>query len=189
MMDLNQAKGPSAVAERLAFPAAIEGVVKGLGPLVTERTKQRLLEVGLDLHRIPPAIPAERMPVYFKTLALDIWPDQPEDERIRLLGLHFIRGWQHTLLGKAASAFLKLVGPHRSLSRLDRAFRTSDNYTQATYELVHDHEVLLHISDVDGLPTYWVGLLSGSLEFLGLEGTVELERFAKPGASYRCKWK
>ena len=188
-MELNQAKGPSVVPERLAFPAAIEGVVKGLGPLVTERTKQRLAEAGLDLHHIPPAIPAERMPVYFKAIALDIWPDLAEDERIRLLGLHFIRGWQHTLLGRAASAFLKLIGPHRSLSRLDRAFRTSDNYTQATYELVHEHEVLLHISDVDGLPTYWVGLLSGSLEFLGLEGTVELERFPKPGASYRCTWK
>ena len=105
--------------------------------------------------------------------------------------VHFVLEWEFdsTLLGKAASAFLKLVGPHRSLSRLDRAFRTSDNYTQATYELVHDHEVLLHISDVDGLPTYWIGILTGSLEFLGLDGAVVLERFSKPGASYRCTWK
>lgn len=175
--------------ERLAFPTAIEGLVKGLGDLVTARTRQKLLDTGLDLRALPPAIPAERMPLYFDTIASDLWPLESHDERARLLGLHFIRGWQHTLLGRATAAFLKLVGPHRTLSRLDLAFRTSDNYTRATYQLVSDHEVLLHISDVDGLPTYWTGLLSGSLEFLGLEGTAVLEAFPRPGASYRLKWK
>jgi uncharacterized protein (TIGR02265 family) len=173
---------------KLAFPTAIEGLVEGLGDLVTPTTKQKLLDVGLDLHRIPPAIPAERMPLYFTTIAQDIWPAEAPDERVRLLGLHFIRGWQHTLLGRAASAFLKLIGPHRTLSRLDRAFRTSDNYTTATYEMVNEKEVLLHISDVDGLPTYWVGLLGGSLELLSLKGTCVLEAFPGPGASFRLKW-
>jgi uncharacterized protein (TIGR02265 family) len=176
-------------SERLAFPTAIEGLLTGLGDLVTARTRQRLLKAGLDLRAMPPAIPAERMPLYFDTIATDLWPTESHDERARLLGLHFIRGWQHTLLGRATAAFLKLVGPHRTLSRLDRAFRTSDNYTRATYQLVNDHEVLLHINDVDGLPTYWTGLLSGSLELLGLEGTAVLEAFPRPGASYRLKWK
>lgn len=174
---------------KLAFPTAIEGVIEGLGPLVTERTRQKLLAVGLDLKRIPPAIPAERMPVYFETIAEDIWPVESREERLRLLGLHFMRGWQHTLLGRASAAFLKLIGPHRTLPRLDRAFRTSDNYTRSTYELVNDKEVLLHVNDVDGLPTYWVGLLSGGLEFLGLDGAVTLEAWPRPGASFRLRWK
>jgi uncharacterized protein (TIGR02265 family) len=179
---------PDTTQGRFAFPTAIEGVVQGLGPLVTARTVQKLRAVGLDLDHIPPAIPAERMPVYFETIAEDIWPNEPHDERVRLLGLHFMLGWQSTLLGRATSAFMKLVGPHRTLSRLDRAFRTSDNYTRSTYELVNDKEVLLHISDVDGLPTYWVGLLSGGLEFLGLTGTVTLEAFPRPGATFRLRW-
>ncbi|GMU59217.1 MAG: hypothetical protein AMXMBFR34_09800 [Myxococcaceae bacterium] len=180
---------PATTENRFAFPAAIEGVVKGLGPLVTPRTRQKLRAVGLDLDRIPPAIPAERMPVYFETIAEDIWPTETRDERVRLLGLHFIRGWQSTLLGRATSSFMKLVGPHRTLSRLDRAFRTSDNYTRSAYELVSEKDVLLHISDVDGLPTYWIGLLSGGLEFLGLQGgTVVLEAYPKPGATFRLRW-
>lgn len=176
-------------AQKLAFPTAIEGVIEGLGPMVTERTREKLRGVGLDLKHIPPAIPAERMPVYFETIAEDIWPEHPREQRIHLLGLHFMRGWQRTMLGRASAAFLRLIGPHRSLSRLDRAFRTSDNYTRSTYELVNDKEVIIHINDVDGLPWYWTGLLSGGLELLGLDGTVELEAFPEPGASYRLKWK
>lgn len=173
---------------KLAFPTAIEGVIEGLGPMVTDSTREKLRGVGLDLKRIPPAIPAERMPVYFDTIAEDIWPEHPREERIHLLGLHFMRGWQRTLLGRASAAFLRLIGPHRSLSRLDRAFRTSDNYTRSTYELVNEKEVIIHINDVDGLPWYWTGLLSGGLELLGLQGTVTLEAFPGPGASYRLKW-
>lgn len=178
----------STTEPRLAFPTAIEGVIEGLGPLVTERTRERLRGVGLDLANIPPAIPAERMPVYFETIAEDIWPEHPREERIHLLGFHFVVGWQRTLLGRASAAFLRLVGPRRALSRLDRAFRTSDNYTRSTCDFVTDTEALIHISDVDGLPSYWTGLLSGGLQLLGLDGTVALEAFPTPGATYRIKW-
>ena len=156
--------------------------------MVTEHTRRKLLALGLDVHRMPPAIPAELMPRIFSVIAEDIWPAAPEGERFRLLGLHFIRGWQHTLLGKAAATFLKIIGPHRTLSRLDRAFRTSDNYTRSSSTFVGPKEVLLTISDVDGLPTYWVGLLQGGLEFLGLKGVVTLEAHPKPDALYRIKW-
>ena len=137
---------------------------------------------------MPPAIPAELMPHIFAAIAEDIWPAESPEERIRLLGLHFIRGWQQTLLGKAAATFLKILGPHRTLARLDRAFRTSDNYTHSSATMVGPKEVLLTISDVDGLPTYWVGLLSGGLEFLGLKGTVTLESYPGPAAIYRLRW-
>jgi len=181
-------KGGVASEPRLAFPTAIEGVLHGLGTKVTDRTRRKLLGLGLDVHRLPPAIPAELMPRIFNVMAEDIWPAESADERLRLLGLHFVRGWQQTLLGKAAATFLKIIGPHRTLSRLDRAFRTSDNYTRSSATMVGPTEVLLTISDVDGLPAYWVGVLQGGLEFLSLKGTVTLEGHPRPEAIYRLKW-
>ena len=50
--------------------------------------------------------------------------DLPKDEALRTLGAQFIRGWQRTALGSAASALLTLLGPARTLTRLDRAIRT-----------------------------------------------------------------
>ncbi len=173
---------------RLAFPTAIEGVLHGLGSKVTDQTRRKLLALGLDVQRMPPAIPAELMPRIFNVIAEDIWPFEAEDERLRLLGLYFIRGWQHTLLGRAGATFLKIIGPTRTLQRLDRAFRTSDNYTHASTTFLGPTEALLTISDVDGLPTYWVGLLEGGLEFLSLKGSVTLESHPRPEAVYRIKW-
>lgn len=173
---------------RLTFSATIEGLLHGLGPKATEGTRRKLLALGLDVHRMPPTIPAELMPRIFSVIAEDIWPDAAVDERFRLLGLHFIQGWQRTLLGKAAATFLKIIGPHRTLSRLDHAFRTSDNYTRSSVTFVGPKEVLLTISDVDGLPAYWVGVLEGGLGLFGLDGVVTLEAHPRPDALYRITW-
>lgn len=181
-------KGGELNEPRLAFSTSIEGLLRGLGPKVTEGTRRKLLALGLDVHRMPPAIPAELMPRIFSVIAEDIWPHAPVDERLRLLGLHFVQGWQRTLLGKAGATFLRIIGPHRTLSRLDRAFRTSDNYTCSSAAFVGPKEALLTISDVDGLPTYWVGVLEGGLELLRLKGIVTLEAHPRPDALYRITW-
>jgi uncharacterized protein (TIGR02265 family) len=87
-----------------------------------------------------------------------------------------------------ASALLRLVGPQRTLTRLDRAFRTSDNFTHAVTQVLDQHSALISINEVQGFPTYWVGILEGGLEVLGREGTVTLEKVEPPGATLRVKW-
>lgn len=174
---------------RYTFPSVLESLVKGLGPLVTERTRQKLKAAGLDLDKLPPAIPSEDMPRYQRVIATDIWPEASEEEALRLLGVHFIRGWQKTLLGSAMSAFLKLVGPERALMRLDRAFRTADNYITAKTVLPGPKEALVTLNDTETVPMYWLGIFQGCIELMGLDGVATLHEQTLPGGTFRLVWK
>jgi uncharacterized protein (TIGR02265 family) len=176
------------VERRLVFPSSVDGILKGLGPLATPALKAHLKQHGLDVDRLPPAIPMETWSPYLVRIATFAWPNATRDEALRLLGLHFIRGWKSTAMGAAASALLKLVGPARTLTRLDRAFRTSDNFSHATTELVSPTEALVEINEVQGCPTYWVGIVEGGLEVLGRVGTVVIDSEVPPGAKLRVKW-
>lgn len=174
--------------ERFVFPSSVEGMLKGLGPLATPKLKAHLKAHGLDVEDLPPAFPVAEWSPHLQRAATFAWPDVTEAEALRLLGLHFIRGWQHTALGAAASVMLRVLGPARTLPRLDRAFRTSDNFSRATTTLVNANEALVTINEVQGYPTYWVGILQGGLEVLHRQGEVTLHRVALPEATLRVRW-
>lgn len=174
--------------ERYIFPAAVEGMMKGLGKRATPELKAHLKSKGLDVEKPAPAIPVEEWTPFLLHAATFTWPELPDEEALRLLGLHFIRGWQSTTMGAAMSVMLRLLGPARTLTRLDRAFRTSDNFTRATTVLVSETEALVTISEVQGYPTYWVGILQGGLEVLNLEGEVTVHAVTLPSATLRMTW-
>lgn len=170
------------------FPSSLDGVLKGLGPLATPPLKAKIKAKGLDPDHLPPAIPVEEWSPFLPFIATEAWPNETRDEALRLLGLHFIRGWKSTAMGAAASALLKLVGPARTLTRLDRAFRTADNFTHAHTELVGPSEAVITVNEVQGVPTYWVGIIQGGLEVLGRVGTVVIDDGTPPGVRLRVKW-
>lgn len=174
--------------ERFVFPSSVEGLLKGLGDKATPALKAQLKARGLDVEKLPPAIPVAEWSPHLITCATFAWPDVSEDEAMRLLGLHFIRGWQNTALGSAVSVMLRVLGPARTLSRLDRAFRTSDNFTRATTEILGPGEALISINEVQGHPTYWIGVLQGGLEVLDRRGTVTMQASNPPGATFRMHW-
>jgi uncharacterized protein (TIGR02265 family) len=174
--------------ERFIFPAAVEGMLKGMGKRATPAFKAHLKSHGLDFDNVPPAIPMATWTPFLRAAATFTWPEVPEDEAMRLLGLHFIRGWQNTAMGSAMSVMLRLLGPVRTLTRLDRAFRTSDNFTRAVTEMVGENEALITINEVQGAPTYWIGILQGGLEVLGREGSVTLHEAKLPSATLRVTW-
>jgi uncharacterized protein (TIGR02265 family) len=175
--------------QRVVFGSLYEGFVQGLGPRLTAEVRAQMKAEGLDFDKLPPALPAADSIRYTRRLAILAFPDEPEVEALRLLGLHAIRGWQQTILGSAAAAMLRLIGPHRTLKRLSRAFQTTNNYSQATSEVVSDKEALVIVNDVDTMPSYWQGIFEAGLELLRLEGTVQLERLDGPQGTFRLKWK
>lgn len=176
-------------SERYAFPAAVEGLVHGLGKLVTPQTRAKLLAAGLNVDAPPPAIPRESMATYIRVIAVGAFPHENEAEAMRLTGLHFIRGWQRTLLGGAAAAVLRLIGPTRALPRMNRAFRTSDNFSTASTEFLSQTTAIVTVEDVNTLEHYWHGIFQGALEMMGLkQGTVEMVSVTEPGARYQLTW-
>lgn len=175
--------------DRFVFPSLIEGYIKGLGPLFSEETRKKLKAAGLDVAKMPPAIPAREMIPYMEIVAATAWPQAEKAEQLRLLGLSAIRGWQTGLLGSAAAAMIRIIGPVRALSRLDRAFSTTNNFSRAKTELVSPKEALVTINDVQGMPTYWQGIFQAALELLALEGTVVVDHQVPPEATFRLTWK
>lgn len=173
---------------RVVFGNFYEGFTKSLGPRFTPQLKAEMKKAGLDFDKLPTAMAATESNRYTRLIGKLAFPEDPEIEALRLLGLHAIRGWSNTMLGSAASAMLRLVGPHRTLKRLDRAFQTTNNFSRATSEVVNEKEALVTINDVEGMPSYWQGILEAGLELLKLEGTVVLEKQDGPAGTFRLKW-
>ena len=176
-------------SERLVFPSLLDGYVKGLGPRVSAQTRAKLKAAGLDMDKLPPAINASAMIPFMDIIASGAFPMEPREERLRLLGLSAIRGWQSGLLGSAAAAMIRLIGPVRALTRLDRAFSTTNNFSKAKTELLGPKEALVTINDVQEMPSYWIGIFQAALEMLGLEGTVVIDHQTPPEATFRITWK
>ncbi|MCA2978084.1 MAG: DUF2378 family protein [Myxococcaceae bacterium] len=174
---------------RVVFGNLYEGFARGLGPRLTPEVKAAVKQAGLDFDKLPPAVPIDEANRYSRLVGRLAFPEVPEPEAMRLLGLHAIRGWTQTTLGAAAAAMLRLIGPHRTLKRLDRAFQTTNNFNRATTTVLGETEVLVTINDIYDMPTYWQGVLEAGLEILRLEGTVVLERQDDPTGTFHITWK
>lgn len=174
--------------ERYVFPALFEGFEKGLGPAFTDGTRAELKRAGLDMQKLPPAIPAAAVEGYVRIIARHAFPTLSAEQQLRELGKAMLRGWQKGLLGAASAAMLRLIGPRRTLQRLDRAISTVNNFAHASTEFVGEQEALVTIEDVQGLPTYWQGILEGGLELLGVTGTVTVDALEGASARLRAKW-
>lgn len=175
--------------DRYVFPSLVEGYVKGLGPRFTEQARARLRAAGLDVAKLPPAIPALEMEKFMRIFAAEAWPDEPPVEQLRLLGLSAIRGWQSGVLGRATAAMVRLIGVERAITRLDRAFSTTNNYSRATSVLLGNNEALITVNDVQDMPSYWVGIFEAALELCGRPGTVVLDSQSPPSGVFRVTWK
>lgn len=176
--------------ERVVFSSMIEAYLKGLGPLVTPKTLEELKQAGLNLGKLPPAFPEKQMLQFLEIFARNAWPHEQHPERMRLLGQHAIKGWQSTLLGSAASAVMKVMGPHRSLARLTKNFKTTNNFSEATYQLVGPNEALVTVNDVQGIITYWKGVFEQGISIVASDPKVTIDKqLPGPDATFRLTWK
>jgi uncharacterized protein (TIGR02265 family) len=164
-------------------------MLKGLGPRATPALKAQLRLRGLNLDNLPPAFPIEDWTPHLVYIAATVFPELPQEQALYETGVTFMRGWQQTLMGSAVSQLLRIVGPARTLPRLERAFRTSNNFTMATATLLSPTSARVVLSDVHDVPTLWAGVLHGGLHILGREGTVDVEDRTPPGCTLLLQWK
>jgi uncharacterized protein (TIGR02265 family) len=111
------------------FSQTVQGALDALGRAPTPAEKAGLREVGLDLDRpLDPAYPAEAFGQMLIQLAKARSPDLPLEEACRELGERFFERHTQTLIGKAMGQVLRLIGVRRSLARMERNFRSGNNY-------------------------------------------------------------
>jgi uncharacterized protein (TIGR02265 family) len=180
-------------AERLIFPIPIEGLwVRALSRDLTPALRERLCAEGLDLEApLAPAYPLERFETWLHLTAAGLRPDLPESEGVRWLGRRFLEGYQQTLVGKATSATLKLLGVRRSVDRLTRTFATGDNFMSAEGFDEAPGVVRVEVGPIGRQAHYVHGLLEGGLSMVGArEGSVEYTGTgAEERAVYRMSWR
>ena len=180
-----------AVAEQLVFPQTVEGLfVRGLAREMTPGLKARLREAGLDLDRpLAAGYRAADFARWIRLAAEALYPGESEEQALRRMGRHFFVGYMDTLMGRALAPVLRVIGPRRTLERMERNFRSGTNYIEVRTETNGPAEVVLHFNDVHGLPGYYAGIAEQGAGLTGAKGTtVEVLPAPAPRCALRVRW-
>lgn len=177
--------------QRLVFSQTFEGLQRALSDRLSGQVFAQFRALGVDFEkRLEPAYEFDVWANSALQAAKVMHPQLPEAEQLYRFGRAFIDGYAFTLVGKAMLASLRLIGPRRTLERMDRNLRTGNNYTQT------------QLRAVDGEPntfTLWVtpvryvdwyrGLLEAGMEAAGAKG-LQVTAVAREGESvtYRIHW-
>jgi uncharacterized protein (TIGR02265 family) len=153
---------------QLVYAHTVEGLFyKALRARITPGLKGRLKPLGLDLDASPADMPREKWAEALRLAATEIFPKPHEDESFRLLGRALIEGFSGTLIGKSVIGVLRLLGPARSIHRLEKTLQSGNNYIQARIEQKGPTEFDGWINECNGSPGYVIGVLEGALEAAG----------------------
>lgn len=177
--------------EQIEFSQSVEGLfVKGLAGMLTTDTKNALRSAGLDLDKpLRPGYPAADFHRWVEIAARGQFSDKTQSEGVRRIGNRAISGLEDGLIGKAMAAGLKLIGPKRALQRVDRIFKSNNNYQNATLLELNETNAKVQMSDVFGLPWYYVGVFEAAVSAIGAkEAKVELLASPPPGCVLNITW-
>jgi len=175
--------------EKLVFDFTMESLLRTFPPPHTPAQTAALTAMGLEPGK--PLLPAYPMESFLKLnqyIASQRWPKLPPEEAHRALGRAFVGGYGESFMGKALVSLAKVVGPHRLLERMNRNFRSANNYTEtklerlapSTYELWFNYVVL---------PGFYQGVVETGLELSGAKSpSVTLARLQSRAPTYRIHW-
>ncbi len=149
------------MAEQLEFAHVFEGLfMRGLKDHLDDRLKARLKEKGLDLSKpLDPAYPSHVLSDCIIVAAQTVYPSLPLDQALNAVGHAFFRGYTGTMLGQAMLQLLRLLGPRRTLERMQRNFRTGNNYMETRFKALGPQNVELWFNETRGIPAYFQGIL------------------------------
>ena len=157
---------------------------------VTERCKARLRRAGVDLDR--PLLPAYPIAVWLAALEItvaELLPDLPRQEAYREMGARLLRGYVHTLVGRANFSLLRLLGPVRALERLTAHLRANNNFQETRLTQLGATEWELWINTAVSEPAYYEGLLQAALQEVGAQNPrVGAGVRSDQGCTYRVTW-
>lgn len=155
-----------------------------LGKRITPKCRDRIRREGIDLDGgLDPVYPRERFYRCVRILGEELFPELDPDQRMVQLGTLFMDGYQHTVIGRAALAAARFMGPRRTLARMSINFETSNNYMKT--ECVEDSpgRVRVTLSETSGVPGYFEGAIRTGLTLTGAKD-VAIRREAYDGR--RC---
>ncbi|MBF5043600.1 DUF2378 family protein [Aggregicoccus sp. 17bor-14] len=177
--------------EQVLFSTAVESLYRqALKGRLSEVLKLRLRHAGLDLTR--PLLPAYPRRVWVRSLELtaeELYPGLEREEALAHLGSAFIEGYAHTLVGGAVMSMSRLLGPGRTLARLTRSLRTSNNYSEARLTAHAANRYALWVNEPADTEGFMEGALRTSLRMAGArEPHVQRVRAGPEACEYVLSW-
>ncbi|MFL5353093.1 DUF2378 family protein [Archangium sp.] len=179
-----------AVKQKLVFDYTMQSLLRVLGQPISPGHRTGLAALGVDPGQaLLPAYPIETYSAVMGFITGQRWPGLSRDEAGFELGRAFMSAYRETLMGKAVYSVTRVIGPHRTLERMSRNFRSANNYTEtrlrkvgpSTYELWFNHALSTG---------YFRGLLTEALDKVGTPGlSVTLASSASGEATFRITWK
>ncbi len=145
--------------------------------------------LGIDLSKpLLPAYPVAVHAALIDYVARHRRPDLALDEAQIDLGLAFIATYNQTLMGRPLKALLWTIGPHRTLERMNRTFRTANNFTETRLERLGPTRYSLWFNFVSR-PGYYQGLVHGTVAQCGVKG-IEVQFSSRQGdeVTYDVSW-
>jgi uncharacterized protein (TIGR02265 family) len=145
---------------------AVEAMfVRGFGDRLSPAVRAQLKQAGLDLDRpLSAAYPQAVFDGALKLAVESVFPSLPASEAHFEAGKLYMQGFDHTLLGKAVVQMGKLIGPERTLGRMQRNQRTTSNFGSLALEKLAPTHFVIHssvepefIAGLRSVPGYDVG--------------------------------
>lgn len=156
------------MTEKLWFSQSVEGLlIRGVGAQMTPSLNAQLVALGIDLAHLKPAYPNDAVVSAIRLTASVLFPGQTERDALRGMGTVFMRGFAETLMGKAMVQFMRVIGPRRSLQRMERNFRTGGNYIETRFTALGAGKAEVWFNDVSGIPDFYAGIIERGGLFAG----------------------
>lgn len=179
------------VKERLVFDYTMESLLQVLGQPPPPEHLAGLVALGVDPSK--PLLPAYTVELYNRVMefiARQLLPHLPPDAAYFELGREFMRAYRRTVMGRGVSSVTQRIGPHRALERMDRNFRSANNYTETRLHKVavsHYELWFNHVTHAD----YYRGLLTEALEKTGAQQLAVTTASREPHGevTFRILWK
>ena len=179
-------------SEALVFASSFEGLFHAeLRKRITPALALALRNEGVVLDK--PFLPAYPVAVWARALALcveHLFPEDAPELAYRKLGRSTIEGYGQTLIGRAAMALMKVLGPARSLERATRTFASANNYTRVRLDRLGQTAFDLHINATKTPPEFDLGVVETVLLSVGAQDlSVTLQSQDATGFTMRLTWR
>ena len=174
--------------EKVVFGQSFEAVLRALKPLDPEMV-EGLKRLGVEPEGpFDAAYPLDTYVSFLELVARVRYGHLEEMAAYTAIGQQFIRGFEHTLIGRAMMAALRLIGPRRTVQRLTRSFRTANNYSEIRVTELGSTEVDVWCNYV-AKPGFYRGLLMEGITVAGAKDiVVDFVGHEGSAALYRIRW-
>lgn len=175
----------------LVFQSAVEGLfVHGVGKRSTERLKDRLRKIGLNLDRkFDPAYPRDTWEQVLEITREELFPEMEIDTGYFKIGEAIVDGYSETLIGKALVGVVRLLGPKRTLARMTKNLRSANNYNETAQSDLSENGAEIWINEGKMNPYYFAGIFAATVRFAGAKGVqVTVRKHDETGATYEVVW-